>query len=338
MYTRILLILGLVFMSFALKAQNRLAYGLNLNFNAPMVQQKQTGFSSNGGLGGGMFMEIPFSPMSLSFSNRIQFNSVSYFSPTIGSNVRSDNFELNLGVKEYFASLDSSALFLHITPSYTSLSSSLNGPKAATQKRVNYSNSLNHRFDFGISPGMEIQLSQRVGLELSYTFYVNTTANDSLFDGRPNMLRLGLNLRFGGQDKSGGLKKMMRESLEGLSKDTLYIVNRSCSDKMTDDLLNQLFEQYYDHSAMRIISDEEIGDLSRKNEDHFFAIVGALFGGESEPESTGIYLLNSEFEICDFPFPVLTTYRDPMGAPCFDNRSISAQAIITFNKRLKNRS
>ena len=152
------------------------------------------------------------------------------------------------------------------------------------------------------------------------------------------MVKLGLNLSFGGTDRSGGLKREMQTALRALSEDTLYVLNRSCSNWMTNEKLDELFAKYYEHSAYRLISEAEIETLSKKKGDHFFALVGELFGGESEPESTGIYLLDRSFELCDFPYPVLTTYRDPMGAPCFANQSISAQTIMTFNRKLKNRS
>lgn len=340
MRTKILLIFGLLALAYGAKAQTRLHYGIGLNFNAPLVNQKSTGFSSNGGLGAGLFLERSFNSRSMSLSNKLQFNSVSYYSPATKSNFRSDNYEAYLGLKSYFPKLDSSALFFHLVPSYATLTTRLTGQTggASQRNRLNYTSHLNHAFDLGFNPGIEIRLSDRVALEVSTLIYLNSTARDSFIDGRPNMIKLGLNLAFGGQDNSGSLRQQMNDALLNLSNDTLYVVNRSCSKRLNDSLLYELFSRYYDHSAFRVIKNSEIEGLSKKNQAHFFAIVGELFGGESEPESSGIYLLNSEFELCGFPYPVLTTYRDPMGAPCFDNLSITSQTIMMFNKKLVNRS
>src|SRR5690606_31310753 len=122
-----------------------------------------------------------------------------------------------------------------------------------------------------------------------------------------------------------------------LREDTLYVLNRSCDSYLNDRILDSLLMLHYRFSLYRIIQTEEIDVVKAKNNSCFFALIGEFYSGEQEPLTTGIFLLDSGFELVDYPFPVFTMYPSRRES-CFKDFEKTARMIHWFSNRLYKRS
>lgn len=329
------LFLLLVLSSLFLSAQERLDYGIGLNFNAAVVKvnKKSSSFSTKAGYGLGLFASYSLSNSPLGLSVKVEADRTPYYSEDLGKNIQVDALDVMLGMNATIKSMDSTVFKLHLVPSvanvYTYDISSRNNQSLNDQ--------LDNNFDLGINLGTEIKLSKYTGLEFSYTYRVLAKRRSDYYDAIPNNLTVSLDLHFNREKKQWVEKKEMSVMLDSLSRDTLYVVNSACSDSMSNTKLHSLFEQAYNFSAFRIIEVEEVEQVKNECSPLFFAFVGELFGGEGEPLSNGIYLMNSSFELTSFPYPVHTNYYEPLiTGPCFDSESSTTQTIRSFNRRLYN--
>ncbi|MFY0645028.1 MAG: outer membrane beta-barrel protein [Bacteroidia bacterium] len=334
MLQRFKVLLALLTINFTAIAQLNLDYGIGVNFNAPLVKGDVGSYSSLGGYGLSVNLGYTFA-RNTQLSNKYEFNRLSYTNNNSGFNINADNLEFHLGIRQFVPEMDSTIFSLHLIPTYSNIRGFLSSQK---NQVANYNNDAVYRFDLGISLGVEIPVANNTGLELSYTHFVNTTFNDDFIDGRPNSVNLGVNIYFNKKRPKLAERELMVSKLKALQSDTLYVINRACSDSMTNELLDSIFHKYYSYSAYRIISDVEIDEIKKRGENHFYALVGRLFGGTSEPLSNGIYLLDHNFELTVYPYPVLTPYREQASRKCFSSSMLSAICVSNFNDRLLKRS
>ena len=316
----------------------KLDYGLGLNFNAPLVQNSKTSFSSNGGYGAGLFVAYPTLNSDVSISNRVQLNRVSYFSPTLNSNINTDQFQLYFGFNHILSSMDSAALSFNFIPTYSNTSSIFRG-KTTSGKPLssNLNSEQEHVFDVGLRLGTEIRIAKNTGLELSYTRFIKSSYNKEVFDGQPNNISLSLNIHFSSMGIRTSAKKSMAKSLDSLSKDTLIVVNNACSRIMSNEVLFELFSLNYGFSAFKIINTEQLDSVMANTNTLFYALIGSYYGGFSEPESNGIYLMDRHYNLTEFPYPVHTMYVLGLGEKeCFSSLTTTAFVIRKFNRRLFN--
>lgn len=329
------LFLLFIFSALYLSAQQRLDYGIGINFNVPTVKVNQASsrFSTKAGYGLGLFASYSLDHSPLGISMKLEADRTPYFSESLAKNIQVDGLDLMLGINATVKQMDSTIFKFHFVPSVANVytydinsrnTQSLNGQ-------------LDHNFDIGINLGSEIRLSKYTGLEFSYTYRVLAKRQSQYYDAMPNCLTVSLNLHFNKNKDKALQKQEMSVMLDSLSKDTLYIVNSACSEKMTDEKLYSLFQQAYNFSAFRVIKSEDVASVKENNSPFFFAFVGELFGGEGEPASNGIYLMDSNFELTEYPYPVHTNYYEPLiTGPCFDSESATLQTIRSFNRRLYN--
>lgn len=312
-------------------AQGQLDYGIGLNFNVPLVRvnQESSRFSAKAGYGLGLFANYPFSESSFGLSTRLEANRTPYYSSILGENVQVDALDLMLGLTSTVKKMDSTVFKIHLIPS------AANVYTYDINNRKNRGLDLNNRFDVGVNLGTEIRLSKYTGLELSYTYRLLAKRKTEYYDAIPNSLSLKLNLHFNKEEELFQDRQIMSQMLDSLSRDTLFVVNSACSEKMTNEILSGLFFDHYNFSAFKVISVDELQEVKKNSSPLFYAYVGEYFGGEGEPLSNGIFLLDENFELTKHPYPFHTNYYEPLIAgPCFDTVTATISCIRSFNKRL----
>ena len=334
MLERFKVLLVLLIFNFGAYAQLNFDYGIGLNFNAPLVKGDVGSFSSLGGYGLSANLAYTITK-NTQLSNKYEFNRLSYTNINSGFNINADNFEFHIGIREFIPSMDSTVFSFHFIPSYSNINGFLSSQKS---QNADYNEEAKYDLDLGVSLGLEIPIAINAGLEISYTQYMNTTFREEFIDGRPNSISLGVNIYFNRKRGRKLAREQMVQELQALKGDTLYVVNRSCSDSMTNSVLDSIFKLYYDYSAFRVINNDELEEVEKRQGPYFYALVGRLFGGTSEPLSNGIYLLDNKFELTEFPYPVLTPYREQASRKCFSSTSLSALCVRNFNDRLIRRS
>lgn len=129
----------------------------------------------------------------------------------------------------------------------------------------------------------------------------------------------------------------MKNTLVKLSNEgVLYVVNAACDSNLTNQKLDSMFKDHFNFCAFQIISPAEVDSVKNNINPDFYAYVGRLFGGMEEPSSSGIYLLNKDYELTQYPYPVHTAYIPPLLGDnvCFKYDYITRSTIKQFNSRL----
>ena len=312
-------------------------YGLNLNLTLPTFPGAQDSFSALPGFGFGAYLRLPWYIPNVNLSASLQFNRFGYNSEPLDAKVFSNSVGLYLGGETYFKKLSDVSFFAHLVPSYTinySHREDLSGPGGRVD--IETLNSAKSNFDAGINVGTSLHLSKNLRLDFSYTLNVLSRNNGQYMDARPNGIKLGLSLDLGREFENEPEIELVREKLTELSQDTLYVLNRACSDIMTDSLLSELFAQHYTFSAFKIIQDDEIEVYKNRENVTFFAIVGQFYAGQGEPVTEGIFLLDKDFNLVQYPYPVLTNYPRTLD-PCFSDITNTGITINRFDDRLRGR-
>jgi hypothetical protein len=312
-----------------------LNYGINANLTTPTLQKKKNGFSPLPGYGFGLFLNVKLPEELLTFTNRLQFNRYLYYSSGLVSNISTASFEGLVGFEYRIPALRGITFISLLNPSYsllTKIDLSNPGPGGSldreriTEGRV--------PIDLGYTLGLGLDVADNLRLELSYTFQTFSKLRDNYYYTRPGNLNLGLFVSLGQQAHMSNARLEVVNNLNRLKGDTLYVINRACSDIMTDSLLDSLFRAKYLFSDYRIIREEEVAILKESNRAIFYAIVGEFYAGEGEPLSHGIFLLDSTFNLVKYPYPVLTDYPRS-GGKCFESIEDTGLTIKRFSDRLR---
>ena len=219
-------------------------YGIVANLTLPTFPGSRDSFAALPGFGFGAQLRLPWYVENVDLSSSIQFNRFGYDSEPLDAKVFSNTVGLYLGAETSFNRLSDISFFGHIVPSYSlnySHREDLSGPGGRVDIKTLKSGKSD--FDVGINAGTSLHLSANLRLQLSYTFNLLSRDNGQYMDARPNGLTIGLSLDLGRGLETEPEIELVRDNLNELANDTLYILNRACSDFMTDSLLSELFAQ-----------------------------------------------------------------------------------------------
>ncbi|MGB0849925.1 MAG: hypothetical protein ACPGTP_01655 [Bacteroidia bacterium] len=313
-------------------AQKPFAFGVS-----PLLNQTYGNGKYEPGLsvGLGFFGTYMWKP-NLSFAATAEYNHLIYSDDNANFNYLSDDLSLKLGLKKSFYQLDNSALILQAVP-ITSLRyiQEYKGTNNQNEKRTNLIPMVDSRFSLGIYAGFELDFKGRSSLELGYRHVVTSQETNSFIDAVPHHFSLAYKINFNAKKRKISKRLEMLKSLSKLKNSTLYVINRTC-DKYSLSQVDSIFAENYTFSRYKILKDSEIEATSQRNDIVHFAVIGRYYASKGDPESNGIYLLDKDLEICEYPFPYYeadnSNFLDP--DMCISSISYMARLVSVFNKRL----
>lgn len=334
MIRKILFLLLLSLFSFSGFAQ-RFKYGVKLAATTAFFANSNASHSSDVSLGLGFYFNPRLNPYSY-LETSLSLNNYRFYSDDLKANLRFNNIDAIVGYERHFKALPQS---LSVVPFYSFTISHFGQNNLSFQapvKRINHGFKLYH----GIGAGIKLRVSSYTTLSASYSVYPFQNLHDQ---GTLNAAKLGVYFNFADFKRGISQKEIVAMALDSLSRDTLYVVNRACSDLMTNAVLDSLFNQHYNFSAYKIINPEDVESVKLLNKPLFFALVGSHYAALDEPPTEGIYLMDSDYELTEFPFPTHTGYPRNINfiggsRPCFHSIPSSRTTIMSFNKRLHVRS
>jgi len=132
-------------------------------------------------------------------------------------------------------------------------------------------------------------------------------------------------------------KKDVALSLQKLQLDTLYVINRICSNKLTKNDLEEGFHRRYDFSNYRILDDNEVRLVSEQKNVVHYAVVGQYYTHTGSPLTNGVYLLDKNSELCVRPYPyhVRQGWLGYLSSKCLNSNKDLEHIIAHFNLKLK---
>jgi hypothetical protein len=129
-------------------------------------------------------------------------------------------------------------------------------------------------------------------------------------------------------------RKEVRESLSKMKKDTLYVMNRTCKGTFSNEDINRLFEENYTFSTFRVLEDNEIYKVSKQENLTHFALIGEYHTAQSTTEYPGIYLLDKDSKLCEYPYPGVTRFGGNY-SQCIRKDKHAVKLIARFTRSLE---
>ena len=207
-----------------------------------------------------------------------------------------------------------------------------------------FTRDLNNRLSHSLYLGFEFQSKQNGSIEIGYTYTlnqgvaqsVNNGLTNTYFDAIPNHFKIGYNFKFNNNTAVPEEILEARQTLQRLTQDTLYFINKGCPEDYSFAQLDSLLSRNYSYSAYRLLKESEIAQVSRQPNVVHFAIIGEHYSSTSDPISLGIYLLDKDLKNTEYPYPYHTTNtKNSEGlSKCFGSLSNTASLIKAFNQRL----
>jgi hypothetical protein len=132
-------------------------------------------------------------------------------------------------------------------------------------------------------------------------------------------------------------RKDVRNSLGDLKNDTLYVINRMCSDKISSNDLHEIFVKNYWFSEFKIVPDSLVYKVSKQKNVVHYAVVGQYYTDKGSPVTNGVYLLDNKSELCVTPYPYHTRlwWFAYFSSKCLEKESHVEQLIAAFNSKLE---
>lgn len=238
---------------------------------------------------------------------------------------------LSLGTRFYIPGMDGASLKTQIKQNYLT-GYSEDRSLSVEPIRANY-------YPTGLYLGMEFGSITRSTFEFGYEHILNQIGDPSLNIGNAHNIRFKYNINFL-EKKNKSYADYAFETLEALQNDTLYFVNKSCPSDFSDYELEIMLKQYYDFSAFKVISAEQMDSVSKQYNTLMFAIIGAHYASPGDPETVGIFLLDKNLNNAKFPFPYST---NTSGASynkddCISDLTQAKFLIHLFNGRMYSRN
>ena len=252
------------------------------------------------------------------------------------STITMEDLHLLLAIKQPLSQAKGINFVGGYSPSFIINASDRFSGKSDTIPTVYIADQFDNRFSHGFYLGFEFQSKDNGSIDFGYSFVLNNKITNGYFDAVPNHFTVGYNFNFNRKANVPEDVLLARTTLAQLTSDTLYFINRACLDDFTTNQLDSLLNEHYTYSAYRILSDEEIPAVSKQPNVVHFAVIGKHYGSLGDPESTGLYLLDSELNNTKFPYPYHTSNpKNGNGlSSCIGGLRNAAALIRTFNGRL----
>ena len=244
-------------------------------------------------------------------------------------------FGFLLGGKLRPQALGNSSFIVGVNPSYVGFGGISDiGRSSIAGARRNLIPLLDNPFLVAGYVGFELKLNDFTALELGYQ--LNSVQQDeasSIINAQPHVLQIKLNWDIAGRWKEASNRNELA-TLDSLRGDTLYIINTLCDDDPSEKQLDSLLNEHYTYSAYKILSKDD----SRNSENAWhYAVIGRYYASEGDPQTNGIYLLDSNLKHTQSPYPFYTSNRsieENFFNNCFITTTALADVIKRFNSRL----
>lgn len=304
----------------------------------PLLTQtlKKDHFSSNIGVGLGMYANYKFG-WDLSFASNLEYNNLRYKDEDNNFSYSSNDLSLKLGVKKAFQKLDNSAIILQYTPAFNFMyTQEYAGTNNTGEKQTNLIPKLNNQLSHGVYAGFELDFKSRSSMQFGYRHILKSSVQDNFIDPLPNNISLSYNISFSAKSNKINRTKQVKESFSKLSKDTLYVINRTCEDLYTLAQVDSIFNANYTFSEYRILTDDQVATVVKQDNVVHFIVIGKYYASKGDPLTNGIYLLDKNLNLTERPYPYYTSDAGTFLSSklCFQSLSHMASIVQLFNKRL----
>jgi hypothetical protein len=272
---------------------------------------------------------------SLGLITRPNYTFTQYERDAENERITQHTFGVLLGGKMRPTNLESSSFIIGVNPAFIGFGrisdirrSSISG------ESQNLTPNLDQRFLVAGYVGFELKLNEYTALELGYQLNsISQDENSSLIQNQPHLLQFKLNWDIASRWKEENNQNELA-TLDSLRNDTLYIINTLCDEDPTEQQLDSLLKEHYTYSAYKILDKND----SQSNEDAWhYAVIGRYYASEGDPQTNGIYLLDSNLKHTQSPYPFYTSNRsieENFFNNCFITTTALADVIKRFNSRL----
>lgn len=271
----------------------------------------------------------------LGFVTRPNYTFTQYERDTENERISQHTFGLLLGGKIRPSALESGAVIIGVNPGFIGFGritdirrSSISGGGE------NLIPSLEQRFLVAGYVGFELKLNEYTAFEIGYQLNsVSQNETTSILQNQPHLLQFKLNWDIAAKWKEENTKNDLA-TLDSLRGDTLFIINTLCDEDPSVEQLDSLLKAHYTYSAYKILKANESRDS--KNVWHY-AVIGRYYASEGDPQTNGIYLLDSNLKHTQSPYPFYTSSRsvdENFFNNCFLTKEALAEVIKRFNNRL----
>ncbi|MBL6730230.1 MAG: hypothetical protein ISP74_04910 [Bacteroidia bacterium] len=289
-------------------------------------------FDPNLGWNGKLFSS--YSMKNKSVFTSLGIRNIRYDNLAIFSSVVAKDLFFELGIKSNFGKLSKTNLMINYSPSYVVKSTKTyngfdNQIPRITSIIDQYDNIINH----SIAVGVELELTESSSLTLKYQQPLISSQNQQFIDALPPLINISYAINFNTFISKTDERQRMISSLKALQRDTLYVIDRSCTNDITKDQIDSLWATNYQFSKYRIIGDDEISTIQKRQNCVHFAVFGNHYAGIGEPTTSGIYLLDKNLINVEYPYPAFTRITGGT-RKCFGSMENIAIGIFIFNNRL----
>ncbi|PCJ66863.1 MAG: hypothetical protein COA58_05270 [Bacteroidetes bacterium] len=314
-------------------ANKKMSYGVSPFITIPLLPNHN---SSTPSFGGDIFVSYNLKQDYL--QSKLGYSFFSIINKNESSIIRSSNLQFSIGYKRQVRFTNEVNFLLSYAPSYylnvkEKFAGRFSDSFGFPTKDI--TNEISPKIVQGVYAGLEFQFKEQGSFELGYLHVLNPSNNTNKLIV-PSRLMIVYNFNFA---KDGNMHEdvfQTRTTLQKLKSDTLYFINRACPDDFTTSQLDSLLRENYSYSAYRILRDDEVAKVSKQPNVVHFAIIGKHYASPGDPESNGIYLLDSKLNSTEYPYPYHTSNpKNGNGlSSCLGGLSNTAFLIGVFNSRL----
>ena len=320
-------------------AQDSSTFTSNLNYGVSGYVTMATGINDNAttyGVGGDLFAAYRIAPRNY-VQSKLGYKRYSYEYNDLTQKRTMEDIHLRLAVKHSLNEEKGIRVLLGYEPAYIINAQNTYLGYLDSLPSTYFQKQLTNRLSHSLYAGLEFQSKHNGSIDIGYSYTLNKTTTNEYYDAIPNHFTVAYNFRFNTNKVISPEVLQAKATLKKLGQDTLYFINRGCSEDYSFDQLDSLLSKNYSYSAYRLLQDNEIAQVSNQPNVVHFAIIGQHYGSTSDPLSSGIYLLDSKLKSTEFPYPYHTTNpKNSNGfSLCFGGLGNTAALISTFDQRLK---
>ncbi|MCH1472846.1 MAG: hypothetical protein L7V85_02930, partial [Bacteroidia bacterium] len=262
-------------------------------------------------------------------ARNLQYNNAEIF-----TSVTAKDLFFDVGLKSNFGKLSKTNLMISYSPSYVINSTiTYNGMDKQVPKITSIIEEYDNIISHSLAIGIELELTEYSSLVVRYQKPLKSNQKQQFIDALPSLLNVSYAINFNTFVSKTDPRQLMISSLLALQKDTLYIIDRSCTNTITKDQLDSIWAKNFTFSNYRIIDDHEISTIQKRQNSIHFAVFGNYYAGTGEPNSSGIYLLDKNLKNVEYPYPSFTRITGGT-TKCFGSSESIAVGILTFSNRL----
>ena len=275
-----------------------------------------------------------YSSKNKSVFSSLGIRNLQYHNAEIFTSVTAKDLFFDIGLKSNFGKLYKTNLMISYSPSYVLNSTkTYNGIDKQVPKTTSIIEEYDNIISHSLAIGIELELTEYSSLVVRYQKPLKSNQKQQFIDALPSLLNVSYAINFNTFVSKTDPRQLMISSLLALQKDTLYIIDRSCTNTITKDQLDSIWAKNFTFSNYRIIDDHEISTIQKRQNSIHFAVFGNYYAGTGEPNSSGIYLLDKNLKNVEYPYPSFTRITGGT-TKCFSSSESIAVGILTFSNRL----